>query len=181
MLSTISNAAAQFEVNYKELCLQGKQQVVTYTIGFSQGAADAAELLEETASRGGGQYYAADNALALQGSLQQIFSEILAVNSSFTSPSIAANSFDRTQTLDAVYYAMFLPSDRPRWVGNLKKLRIASDGRVVDQNGDLAIDAEGSIADGACTIWTTAAVCSQASSGGDGNEGGRVLHQRLRR
>ena len=177
--SYLAGVAGWMQQNDVNNDLQGKQQVVTYTIGFSQGAADAAELLEETASRGGGQYYAADNALALQGSLQQIFSEILAVNSSFTSPSIAANSFDRTQTLDAVYYAMFLPSDRPRWAGNLKKLRIASDGRVVDQNGDLAIDAEGSIADGACTIWTTAAVCSQASSGGDGNDvlvGGALEH-----
>ena len=159
--------------------LQGNQKVVTYTIGFSQGAADAAALLEETALRGGGQYYAAEDALALQGSLQQIFSEILAVNSSFTSPSIAANSFDRTQTLDAIYYAMFLPSDRPRWAGNLKKLRIASDGRVEDQRGSLAINAEGSIADGACSIWTSSVICSQASSGGDGNDvliGGAMEH-----
>ena len=159
--------------------LQGTQNVVTYTIGFSRGAADAAALLEETAARGGGQYYSAETALALQASLQQIFSEILAVNASFTSPSIAANSFDRTRTLDAIYYAMFLPSDRPRWTGNLKKLRIASDGRVVDGRGALAIDAGGNIADGACTFWTSTSVCARASSSGDGNDvtiGGALEH-----
>jgi type IV pilus assembly protein PilY1 len=64
--------------------LLGQQNIVTYTIGFSQGADDAADLLAETATRGGGQYYAASDALALQGSLQQIFSEILAVNATFT-------------------------------------------------------------------------------------------------
>ena len=177
--SYLSGVAGWLQENDVNADLQGAQRVVTYTIGFSQGAADAAALLEETALRGGGQYYAAENALALQGSLQQIFSEILAVNSSFTSPSIAANSFDRTQTLDAIYYAMFLPSDRPRWPGNLKKLRIASDGRVVDQRGDLAINTEGSIADGSCSIWTNSAVCSQASSSGDGNDvllGGAAAH-----
>ena len=177
--SYLPGVAGWLQQNDVNDALQGSQRVVTYTIGFSQGAADAAALLEETAQQGGGQYYAAEDALALQGSLQQIFSEILAVNSSFTSPSIAANSFDRTQTLDAIYYAMFLPSDRPRWAGNLKKLRIASDGRVVDQRGSLAINAEGSIADGACSIWTSAAICSQASSGGDGNDvliGGAMEH-----
>jgi type IV pilus assembly protein PilY1 len=177
--SYLAGVAGWLQENDVNDDLQGSQKVVTYTIGFSQGAADAAALLEETALRGGGQFYAAEDALALQGSLQQIFSEILAVNSSFTSPSIAANSFDRTQTLDAIYYAMFLPSDRPRWAGNLKKLRIASDGRVVDQRGSLAINAEGSIADRACSIWTSSAICSQASSGGDGNDvliGGAMEH-----
>ena len=150
--------------------LLGQQSIVTYTIGFSQGANDAAELLAETANRGGGQYYAASDALALQGSLQQIFSEILAVNATFTSPAIAANSYDRTQTLDAIYYAMFLPSDRPRWTGNLKKLRINGDGRVIDKIDRSAINREGAIADTACTIWTSLSTCNRASSGGDGNE-----------
>ena len=150
--------------------LLGQQHIVTYTIGFSQGADDAAELLAETANRGGGQYYAASDALALQGSLQQIFSEILAINATFTAPAIAANSYDRTQTLDAIYYAMFLPSDRPRWTGNLKKLRINGDGRVMDQIDRSAINREGAIADTACTIWTSLNTCTRASSGGDGNE-----------
>ncbi|MBW3165218.1 type IV pilin biogenesis protein [Ferrimonas balearica] len=150
--------------------LQGRQRVATYTIGFSEGATGAAGLLEQTALQGGGSYYAAADALALQSSLQQIFSEILAVNASFTSPSIAANSFDRTQTLDAVYYAMFLPSDRPRWMGNLKKLKITSSGSVVDQSSVSAIDAQGNISDRACTYWTSAQTCSGASSGGDGND-----------
>ena len=150
--------------------LLGQQHIVTYTIGFSQGADGAAELLTETAKRGGGQYYAASDALALQGSLQQIFSEILAINATFTAPAIAANSYDRTQTLDAIYYAMFLPSDRPRWTGNLKKLRINGDGRVMDQIDRSAINREGAIADTACTIWTSLNTCTRASSGGDGNE-----------
>ena len=150
--------------------LLGQQHIVTYTIGFSQGADDAAELLAETANRGGGQYYAASDALALQGSLQQIFSEILAINATFTAPAIAANSYDRTQTLDAIYYAMFSPSDRPRWTGNLKKLRINGDGRVMDQIDRSAINREGAIADTACTIWTSLNTCTRASSGGDGNE-----------
>lgn len=156
----------------------GRQSVVTYTIGFSQDAIDSAgALLAETAHRGGGEYFAAADALALQNALQRVFSEILAVDASFTSPSIAANSFDRTQTLDSVYYSMFLPSDRPRWAGNLKKLRILGSGLVVDARGEAAIDVGGNIAETACTYWTSVATCALASSGGDGNsvmEGGAL-------
>jgi type IV pilus assembly protein PilY1 len=168
--SYLSGVAAWMQNNDVNPNLLGQQHIVTYTIGFSQGADGAAELLTETAKRGGGQYYAASDALALQGSLQQIFSEILAINATFTAPAIAANSYDRTQTLDAIYYAMFLPSDRPRWTGNLKKLRINGDGRVMDQIDRSAINREGAIADTACTIWTSLNTCTRASSGGDGNE-----------
>jgi len=168
--SYLSGVAAWMQNNDVNPNLLGQQNIVTYTIGFSQGADGAAELLTETAKRGGGQYYAASDALALQGSLQQIFSEILAINATFTAPAIAANSYDRTQTLDAIYYAMFLPSDRPRWTGNLKKLRINGDGRVMDQIDRSAINREGAIADTACTIWTSLNTCTRASSGGDGNE-----------
>ncbi len=150
--------------------LQGHQRVVTYTIGFSDGASSAGALLSETALRGGGEYYQAESSMALQGALQQIFSQILAVNASFISPAIAVNSFDRTRTLDAVYYSMFLPSDRPRWLGNIKKLKINSDSAIVDSRNEMAINIEGNIADSACTIWTSTSVCALATSGGDGND-----------
>ncbi len=168
--------------------VSGRQSVVTYTIGFSQDAIDnAGALLAETAGRGGGQYFPAASAQALQNALQRVFSEILAVDASFTSPSIAANSFDRTQTLDSVYYSMFLPSDRPRWSGNLKKLKILASGKVVDARGASGIDSSGNIAETACSFWTQAATCTLASSGGDGNsveEGGAaesLVAQTMRR
>lgn len=149
--------------------LDGTQTVSTYTIGFSSGAASAAPILKETASRGGGAYYSANDAQKLQEALQEIFSNILEVNSSFTSPSIASNNFDRTQTLDSVYYAMFLPNEGPRWVGNLKKFKVTGSGDVVDKNGDNAIGDDGNLASSACSYWTTDSVCSATSGGGDGN------------
>ncbi|WP_298442539.1 PilC/PilY family type IV pilus protein [uncultured Ferrimonas sp.] len=148
----------------------GQQRVVTYTIGFSEGAADAAPILSQTASVGGGTYYAAEDANALKESLTEIFTDILATNASFTSPSVAASASDRTSTRDAVYYGMFLPSDSPRWRGNLKKMRIDAQGRVVDANGELAIGSNGNIDNSACSIWTKASTCTAAENGGDGND-----------
>ncbi|MGI2259204.1 PilC/PilY family type IV pilus protein [Shewanella sp. GXUN23E] len=150
--------------------LAEQQTVKTFTIGFSEGADDAAPLLKEAAKLGGGEYFAANNASQLQAALQQVFSDILQVNASFTSPSIASNNFDRTHTLDSVYYAMFLPQKGPRWMGNLKKLRVTSSGLIVDKNNQDAIDANGNIDPMACTYWTSDATCSGRKTSGDGND-----------
>ena len=161
--------AGWLNTNDVNTSLDGTQTVSTYTIGFGSDAASVAGILKETASRGGGATYTAADAQKLQEALQSIFSNILETNSSFTSPSVASNNFDRTQTLDSVYYAMFLPNEGPRWVGNLKKFKVTGSGDVVDKNGNDAIGDDGNLASSACSYWTSDSVCSATSGGGDGN------------
>lgn len=145
------------------------QTVRTFTIGFSKGAEDAAPLLAETAKRGGADYFAATSGLSLQKALSDALLTIMKTNASFTSPSIASNNFDRTQTFDSAYYAMFLPGSGPRWSGNLKKLQVTSQGVLVDKNGDVAIGEQGNIKDTSCTFWSA---CSGKTDGNNVNEGG---------
>lgn len=150
--------------------LSGQQTVKTFTIGFSSGADDAAPVLKAAASLGGGKYFPAYSARELQEALKQVFNEILQVNASFTSPSIASNNFDRTQTFDSVYYAMFLPNKGPRWSGNLKKFKVNETGDIVDQRGNKSIAVNGDLDSSACSFWTPLAVCNAQNNGGDGNE-----------
>lgn len=148
-----------------------QQSVRTYTIGFSEGAADAEPLLREAAVRGGGSYSKALDAAQLTVNLTNALSSILAIDSSFTSPSIASNNFDRTQTFDSAYYAMFLPGKGPRWSGNLKKLKVSASGVLQDVNDAAAISGDsGNIADNACTYWTKS--CVPAGDGNDVLSGG---------
>lgn len=138
--------------------LPGKQIAKLYTIGFGEQAVDnAGQLLQAAADNGGGKYFAARSASALAGALQASLLEILRVNSSFTSPSVASNNFDRTRSLDSVYYAMFLPEAGTRWSGNLKKLKIQG-GSVVDQKGEVAIDPSGSIGETVTTFWNNTGI-----------------------
>ncbi|MCW8832488.1 MAG: PilC/PilY family type IV pilus protein [Colwellia sp.] len=146
--------------------VDGEQHAILYTIGFSSGAQAAAPLLIEAADLGGGQYYDAEDPSKLLSSLQSALIEILEVNGSFTSPSVASNNFDRTETLDAVYYAMFLPDRGPRWQGNLKKLQVTTDG-LVDRDDALAISEDGNIKAEAKTFWSTG-----AADGDEVQEGG---------
>ncbi|WP_156925680.1 pilus assembly protein [Shewanella fidelis] len=159
-------------MNNKDIntAVDGEQFVTTFTIGFSDGAASAEPILKRAAELGGGKYFAASDASALQTALSQVFSQILETNASFTSPSIASNNFDRTQTFDSAYYAMFLPNKGPRWMGNIKKFKVTGSGDIVDKNGALAIDADGNLKSSACSYWTSDAVCAATSNGGDGND-----------
>ena len=131
-----------------------KQTVTTYTIGFGEDAvSDAGVLLKETALRGGGAYFEATGSVGLESALFDALVDILLVDSSMTSPAIAANNFDRTRSLDNIYYSMFLPSTGPRWLGNIKKLKLDDSGILKDKNGVPAIDENGNIKLDAATFW----------------------------
>lgn len=143
------------------------------TIGFGFATAEieandppGVKLLKDTASKGGGKYYAANDPSGLKDSLSDFGSDISKQHGSFTSPAVATNNFDRTETLDSIYYAMFLPNKGPRWSGNIKKLNVSSTG-ITDKNGLPAIDENGNIAEGATTVWTTG-----SPDGNEVNQGG---------
>ncbi|MEZ9370815.1 pilus assembly protein [Shewanella sp. 10N.286.51.B2] len=154
--------------------VSGTQNVRTYTIGFSEGAADAEDILEDTADLGGGKYFSALSAEALQKSLQQVFAEVVSVPATFSSPSVSSA---RVDSGNSAYYSMFLPNKGPRWAGNIKKLTFNSNGDVLDANNSPALSDGGLIKDSACTIWTQN--CTSFTGNGDGSnvtDGGAAQH-----
>lgn len=163
--------------------VDNQQNVRLFTIGFSEGADAAAALLEEAAFRGGNSrdnesgiskgYYVAKNGLDLVRAMDDVLKSILSIDSSFTSPSIASNNFDKTQTYNSAYFAMFLPGQGPRWSGNLKKLKVNASGEIVGPGGSAnAIDSNGNIASTTCTFWNT---CSGTNKDGNKVTAGGVL------
>ena len=145
----------------------GDQHITTYTIGFGKSAVDdAGLLLTETAEKGGGEYYAAADSAALQKAFQATILDILNSSSSLSSPAIANNNFDRTRSLDSVYYSMFMPSNRPVWEGNIKKLMMDESGVLVDRLGNPAINTDGNIKDDASTFWGGVQDGNAVSEGG---------------
>lgn len=142
------------------------QTATLFTIGFGEDAInDAGALLREAAELGGGEYYPADDASALASALQSAIAGIGSTNSSLTSASVASNNFDRTETLNSVYYAMFLPDNGARWAGNLKKYKVEK-GIQLDVNDKAAVDGSGKFVDDAQSYW------SSSVDGNDVVEGG---------
>lgn len=153
----------RYDVN---LSLDGVQTVSTHTIGFSEGAADAAGLLTETAERGGGEYFSASDELQLTAALQSTLRSLAPANNSLTSASVAANNFDRTETLNSIYYAMFDPQHGPRWQGNLKKYKV-TDGVQVGVNDLPAVDEDtGHFSTAVKSYWSSAVDGNLVAKGG---------------
>ena len=129
------------------------QVIKTYTIG-GFGLNSAVELLSKTATKGQGDFYAADNAEDLAVVLSDIFKDILATNTTFTAPAVSVNAFNASEHRDELFYALFRPDDKTNWAGNLKKYRLSSAGNVLDKDGNAAIDTDtGYFATGSTGFW----------------------------
>jgi type IV pilus assembly protein PilY1 len=91
--------------------------------------------------------------------LQNIFQQVLSVSTTFVAASVPVNVFNRAELTDNVFLALFQVDEnlRPAWVGNLKKLRLASNNGatfLVDSLGNPAVAADGRINFDALTYWT---------------------------
>jgi len=98
---------------------------------------------------------------ALIEELSKIFRNILSVSASFVAPSVAVNVYNRAQTLNDVFIAMFQadPNGLPAWPGNLKKFRIGINStsqlpEIQDANGANAVAVDGRIKYEALSYWT---------------------------
>jgi type IV pilus assembly protein PilY1 len=160
MGSCLDDIAEYLSVEDVDTVADGDQFVTTHTIGFTIDL----EILQETASDSGGQYFLADDVETLTTTLLTIIANINDRSLSFSAPAVSVNTFNRTQNLNDIYITTFGAKSKAHWPGNLKKYRIA--GRnIVDSNGNNAIDpATGFFHDTALSFWTTGAA--------DGNDVG---------
>jgi len=147
-----------------------KDSSTVHTIGFGGGMSTSGlQLLEDTAAKGGGVYKTAETASDLSNSLNQIFKDINASNTSFTAPSVASNNSNKVQSGEYVYYAMFYPSTTTRWQGNLKKFKVSGD-YIKDAANEIAV-VNGEIVETAKSYW----LGSNAADGNDVKKGGANL------
>jgi type IV pilus assembly protein PilY1 len=156
----------------------GKQTITTYTVGFGgdiQSDADAIQLLKDTANAGGGQFYPATDAPSLQNVFDDIIGQILAISSTFSSPAVSVNAYNRATNLDDLYFTLFKPANGPHWDGNLKKFKLkfdttTGDPFIADSTGTDAVDpTSGFFKDTSISYWTAAA---DAPDGADPALGG---------
>ncbi|MDD2767325.1 MAG: PilC/PilY family type IV pilus protein [Methylococcus sp.] len=98
----------------------------------------------------------------LIASLKRIFKDVLSVSTTFVSAASPVNVFNRTESLHHAFFSIFQPEQAPRWNGNLKRLKLATDAttyrlQVMDASSP-AIEAisstDGRIKHGALTFWT---------------------------
>ncbi len=117
-----------------------EQSIKTYTIGFNiAGQAAATDFLQRIAKKGGGSFYEAASSADLVGAFENIVNNVMRSDTTFVSPGIAVNSFNRLNHRDEMYFSLFKPESTPLWSGNLKRYRIA-DAVIYDKNNAEAIN-----------------------------------------
>lgn len=141
------------------------QNIITYAIAVRAGPSDGGfpALMQSIAKEGGGMYYDATNADVLLSALIDIFNQIQAVNSVFSSVSLPVSVNASGTFANQIFMGMFRPDGdgKPRWNGNLKHYRFAFNDvtnslSLVDAAGVGAVNpGTDFIAPGARSFWTT--------------------------
>ena len=161
----------------------GEQNITTYTVGyaFSSSTAPAAELaaaeqlLRDTAEKSGTEFIEAEDEAALVEALNGLLTSILKVNSTFSSPAVSVNAFNRSTHLNDLYFTLFKPDDAEHWTGNLKKFKLLFDSVdgtpfIADKNGDEAVnDTTGFFIETAQSFWSSGIDGDEAGVGGAAN------------
>lgn len=158
--------------------LDEDQTVATYTVGFAEDH----PLLRATAEAGGAKYYRANNATELTEVFNKIIAEILSVNTTFSSPAVSINAFNRTTHRNDLYFTLFKPAIGPHWDGNLKRFKLVFDEHGVpainDYKDTAAINATTGFFDSEAHSWWTDT--AGAPDGGEVALGGAAAHSAAR-
>ena len=151
--------------------MEEKQNIKTYTLGFTINS----PLLERTAIDGKGKYFYCHNAQSFIIAMQKIIDEILSESTSYVAPVVPISQMEKTSAGDRMYIAMFKPTMKSFWEGNIKKYGIATVtngsievGDILDANGALAMDSYNKISQDAISYWSSGPDGEDVKRGGVG-------------
>lgn len=158
------------------------QNIKTYTIGFSI----THPTLEETARRGGGKYFYVWSSQSFNIAFQTFIAEVLKASTSYVAPVVPISQMERTSSGNRMFLAMFKPTERSFWKGNIKKFGIATKlpeggaqkiGDILDAQGNLAINSKNQIYDikngdnySAQSYWSSNPDGQEVEAGGVGEK-----------
>jgi type IV pilus assembly protein PilY1 len=139
--------------------------VVTYTIDVDPGTSGQGpgwtKLLKSMASVSSGKYYAVSSGTnsgsQIATAITDALSEIQSVNSVFASVSLPMSVNSQETYSDQVFVGLFRPDPdaNPRWMGNIKQYQLNTSLRLVDADGNLAVNSQtGFITACARSFWT---------------------------
>ncbi len=164
---------ANFLANIDQSTAYADKQVVNlHTIGLNLSST----FLSDLANQGGGLYRSANNAGEVVTAFTEILNSVITSPTSFVSPSLSVNAFNRLYNRDEVYFTLFSPQLTYAWAGNTKKYTLCATGscnfgEVIDADSVAAIDTTTSkIKTTARSYWSASADGPAVQSGGAGSQ-----------
>lgn len=140
--------------------IAGEQNVTSYFLYSGQAGPEANSLAAAGGTGTAIDYTAVDyglNPSFVVDIISKVLRQILDVSTTFVAASAPVNVFNRTQTLDSLYLALFQPDPdaKPCWAGNVKKLRLNNQNVIVGADNQPAINPlNGRIDDDSTSYWT---------------------------
>lgn len=148
--------------------INGLDNITTHTIGLEFDE----DWLGTIATGGGGGHYTASSAEDLLEAFANIVEVAHTEGTSFVSPAVTVDQFSRLAHREDTYLALFQPTNKAQWKGNLKKYSFSGDPAVLrDENDNVAIDSDtGKLLDTARSYWSETADGAVVANGGAANE-----------
>jgi type IV pilus assembly protein PilY1 len=153
---------AAFLANNKQIVGLEGSTIKTHAIGLKLvgDEAPAEYYLKAIAKAGKGDYYRADTADDLLLAFQTIIATAMTDSSSFASPAVSVNVFNRLYHNNEIYFTFFKPTNKVAWDGNVKRydLCTAKTGcasSIVGKGGTAAVGSDGGILPTAQEAWST--------------------------
>jgi type IV pilus assembly protein PilY1 len=104
--------------------ISGRQQVITYTVGFAGGNSP---VLSNAANRAGATYFLANQADQLQTALTAAITAIRDWSPTVAAPTVPISALNRAENATDVYLAFFQPDPTQAWLGTVKKYQLSTD------------------------------------------------------
>lgn len=141
--------------------------VNTYTIGFGLLGDDATKgtnFLTHLASKGGGEFFAADSYESLVTSFSTIIDSISGETDDFGGISVGVRNSSFSND-NRAFLNVFKPSSNRSWLGNLKGYFVSEDG-LLDLTGSPLLNSDGTVKKEAQSFWSQSPDGAEVSQGG---------------
>jgi type IV pilus assembly protein PilY1 len=164
--------------------LANTQTAKFYAVTFGDGISASAQTLLDNATKAGTgdptkTATNAEDVTDLQNAFDNIIADIKIESASFGAPTLSVNAFNKLYNRDEVYFALFEPSAKYKWNGNLKKFRLCDStdatnygctfGDIIDINNADVVDLTTKrIKAAAHSWWSTGADGGTVTAGGAG-------------
>jgi type IV pilus assembly protein PilY1 len=99
------------------------QNIRTYTIRFTA----VNQLMMDTARAGGGKDWYVASSQSFSVAFQNFIADVLKESTSYVAPVVPISQMERTSAGNRMYLAMFKPTEKSFWKGNIKKYGIATE------------------------------------------------------
>ena len=148
----------------------GLQNIITHTVGFNTQS-DFLEDVANTSPNDEGVFYEAESASDLITVFNSVLETSLTSGAGFTAPTTTISLDNRLLNNNNLFYAMFSPSTRNHWEGNVKKFQLGLNGatgqlEVQDSNGAAALGNDGVLKDTSRSFWSVTDDGPQIAEGG---------------